>query len=125
MITIKEHPHKVQCDLCNSRDTLSIVRTGTAPYHYPAICRTDLKDIVIAGMEFFGIEPEPSDDLVKQLEAKDITIEQLQQNITELNSKTIELDTKLKAASKPKTAARKPASRKSATRKSTKGGAKK
>lgn len=96
MITIKEHPYKVQCDLCSNKDTFMIAKDGIPASMYPIICRNDLKEIVEAGTKLFDLskeslpfeEPEESrpltDDLIKQLEAKDAEIEILQKYVDKL-----------------------------------------
>lgn len=57
-IAIKPHPYKIVCDICNSRDTLTIAKSGVPVSQHPTICRTDLKEIVMAGIQFFGDEIE-------------------------------------------------------------------
>jgi len=91
MIEIKRDPYKQSCDLqCGSFDTFVISRRKSS-FHI-TVCKQDLKDIITVGMELFKDELPLEGDLTAQLEAKDTVIEQLQQNITELNSKITELE---------------------------------
>jgi len=75
-----------------------ITRIGGRAVQFLTVCRDDLKSLVEEGMKLFEIEApvkEPDGDLIAQLETRDITIEQLHQNVAELNSKITELERKL------------------------------
>jgi predicted nuclease with TOPRIM domain len=81
MIEIKENTRKLQCDLCNSRNTVTVVKKGLPLSLNPIMCRNDLRDITEAGMKFFGITPADSAEAEKlsaELEASSAEIKRLE-----------------------------------------------
>lgn len=112
-IVIKQHPYRIECDMCNSRDTLMISKPGIPARQYPTLCKKDFKEVVLAGMEYFKNEitlPVPDDyerlkaeneRLGNELEAAKSEINRLNVELeaatTEINRLTVEL-----AAREPK-----------------------
>lgn len=83
-IEIKSYPYKSACDIrrCSARSELSIGVPGESPATNFNTCRDHLRQIVEKGAEVLGLS-FMTDDIVKQLEAKDAEIEQLQKKLEE------------------------------------------
>jgi peptidoglycan hydrolase CwlO-like protein len=88
-IEIKQFQYRSICDIrrCNNRSELTIGVPGESPATNFNVCRDHLKQIVEKGAELFGLQ-FATDDLIKQLEAKDLEIEQLHKKLDEAGGNT-------------------------------------
>lgn len=85
MIIIEKYPRNgIMDDFCTSTasdDNVWIYEKGT-PLDMRLICSVEhLKEIIEQGQKYLGIDSEPNDDLIKQLEAKDAKIEHLEREL--------------------------------------------
>lgn len=93
-IEIKPHPYKIVCDICSSRDTFMVSKTGVPASQCPTLCRNDLKEIVLASMEYFKDEitlPAPDDYEQMKMENERLKVE-LEAAKAEINRLSIELE---------------------------------
>lgn len=87
---IKQHPYRIVCDICASRDTYMIERPGIPISQCPTLCKKDLIDLIKTGMEIFKDEieltmPDDCEQLKAEVERLKIELEASETEIKRLS----------------------------------------
>lgn len=91
---IKQHPYRIVCDICPSRDTYMIEKPGIPVSQCQTLCKKDLLDLIKTGIEFFKDEielPVPEDYEQIKAEVERLKVE-LEAATTEINRLGVELE---------------------------------